>query len=295
MDAQAWLATLLAVATAAFYALSNVLEMLEAEQVDESHSLHAGLLTRLMKRPRWWLGMASDIAGYVCQAAALGLATVVFVEPIMATGILMALFIGAAFLHRRVERSDWVAAAVLAGGLALFLYEVSPEGGADFGVGRRWLLAGPLAAAAILACVTFGRSATGARRAAYLGVAAGITYGVAAVLTKAFVNELGNGVFAWWNHWEAYALAVVSIAGVLFAQSALQTGALGAAVGAMEAVGPMLGALMGCWLLDEQITANTPGQVFAIVVAIGGMAWGIVTLAQAEERMVVGFEAIRDG
>ena len=79
-----------------------MLELLEAEKVPDEFAMRPGLLLRLMKRPRWLLGLLSDFGGYICHAAALGLATVVFVEPILATGILMSLFIGRAFVHRPV-------------------------------------------------------------------------------------------------------------------------------------------------------------------------------------------------
>ncbi len=202
-------ATILSVATAFLYSLSNVLEMLEAEQIPDEYALRMGLMTRLVKRPRWLLGLLADFLGFATQAAALGLAAVVFVEPILASGILMAIFLGAAFTHKPVHRSDIVAALVLSAGLAVFLYEVSPTGGADVGELARWLVAGPIACAVILVCMTLGRNTTGPWRGASLGVAAGISFGIAAVLTKTLMHYLGNGVFAWVNHWEPYGLAVV--------------------------------------------------------------------------------------
>ncbi|MDQ1456777.1 MAG: hypothetical protein QOH28_2397, partial [Actinomycetota bacterium] len=121
MSSRVAIATVLSLATALFYAISNVLELLEAEQVPDEYAMRPTLLLRLIKRPRWLLGLLSDFGGYICHAAALGLATVVFVEPILATGILMSMFIGSAFVHRPVLRADWIAAGVLSGGLALFL------------------------------------------------------------------------------------------------------------------------------------------------------------------------------
>ena len=75
------------------------------------------------------------------------------------------------------------------------------------------------------------------------------------MLTKAVVHYLGDGPFAWVDNWESYALAVASIGGVVIAQSALQTGALGAAIGASEAMIPLTAAALGLGLLDEGIDA----------------------------------------
>ena len=286
MSSRVALATGLALATALFYAISNVLELLEAEQVPDEFAMRPGLLLRLMKRPRWLLGLLSDFGGYICHAAALGLATVVFVEPILATGILMSLFIGSAFVHRPVRRSDWIAAGVLSGGLALFLYEVSPTGGRQIGRTREWLIAGPCAIAAIVICMALGGATRGRPRAAFLGVASGVAFGVSALLTKALVHYLGDGLFAWVTHWEPYALAVAAIGGVIVAQSALQTGALGAAVGAVEAMSVISGSLFGLFLLNERVGAHGFVEVSAVVVSIAAILGGIVSLSQAEERLM---------
>ncbi len=286
MSGRVLAATILSVATAFLYSLSNVLQMLEAEQVPDEFALRAGLMTRLIKRPRWLLGLLSDILGFVTQAAALGLAAVVFVEPILASGILMAIFLGAAFTHKPVQRSDIVAALVLSAGLAVFVYEVSPTGGTDVGEIARWLVAGPIACAVIVVCMTVGRNTTGPWRAAFLGIAAGISFGVAAVLTKTLMHYAGDGVFAWVNHWEPYALAVFAIGGVVLTQSALQTGALGAAVGAQEAMAPVSAAILGLVLLHEEVAAQNGIQIFLVSCSIVAVLGGIAMLARAEERIM---------
>ena len=257
MSSRVAIATALSLATALFYAISNVLELLEAEQVPDEFAMRPTLLMRLIKRPRWLLGLLSDFGGYICHAAALGLATVVFVEPILATGILMSLFIGSAFVHRPVRRADWIAAGVLSGGLALFLYEVSPTGGRQIARTREWLIAGPSAVAAIAICMAFGRATRGRPRR------------VPRRRRRHRVRRLrtpdqgprplswGNGIFDWVPHWEPYALAVAAIGGVIVAQSALQTGALGAAVGSIEAMSVISGSLFGLFLLNERVGAHS--------------------------------------
>lgn len=286
MSGRVLAATILSIATAFLYSLSNVLEMLEAEQVPDEYALRLGLMTRLIRRPRWLLGLLSDFFGFATQAAALGLAAVVFVEPILSSGILMAIFLGAAFTHKPVHRSDIVAALVLSAGLAVFLYEVSPTGGTAVGEIARWLVAGPIACAVILGCMTLGRNTTGPWRGASLGIAAGISFGVAAVLTKTLMHYFGNGVFAWVNHWEPYALAVFAIGGVTLTQSALQTGALGAAVGAQEAMAPISAAIFGLVLLHEEVATQNGVQIFFVSCSLVAVLVGIVMLARAEERLM---------
>ncbi len=128
--------------------------------------------------------------------------------------------------------------------------------GAQLAGTREWLIAGPSAIAAVAICLAVGGATRGRPRAALLGVAAGIAFGVSALLTKALVHYLGDGIFAWVPHWEPYALAVAAIGGVIIAQSALQTGALGAAVGSIESMSVISGSLFGLFLLDERVGAH---------------------------------------
>jgi hypothetical protein len=117
-------------------------------------------------------------------------------------------------------------------------------------------------------------------------VAAGISFGVAAVLTKTLVHYVGDGAFAWVNHWEPYALALFAIGGVVLTQSALQTGALGAAVGAQEAMAPISAAILGLVLLHEEVAATNGIQIFLVSCSIVAVLVGIGMLAHAEERMM---------
>src|SRR5262245_33666981 len=222
-------------------------------------------MARLVRRPRWLLGLLSDVGGYLTQAAALALAAVVFVEPILASGVLMALLLAAAFTHRRIPARDWIGAAVLTGGLAVFLYEVSPTGGIDIAPFDRWSAALPLVVGIVAVCLVAAHSTHGAKRATVLGIAAGVSFGVSALLTKALMHYFGDGIFAFVPHWEPWALAVSAIGGVVIAQHAFQTGALAASVGATEATAPLSAALLGLFLLHEHVDTQTAAQALLVV------------------------------
>jgi drug/metabolite transporter (DMT)-like permease len=279
-------AIVLALLTAFLYALSNVLELTEAEQVPDEYALRVGLMTRLIRRPRWLLGLLCDVFGYAAQAGALALAAVIFVEPILALAIVISLILGATMTKRRLRPGDWVSAAVLSGGLALFLYEVSPTGGREFVPTDRAVIAGPAVGVAIVLCILFAKPSRGAPRAALLGIAAGICFAAAAVLTKGVVQYLGDGIFAWIPHWESYALAAASIGGVIVGQSAFQTGALAASVGATESTAPVAAAILGLVLLDESVDFDSADQIAAVVISVIMVLYGIAALARAEERVV---------
>src|SRR5262249_58800914 len=138
------------------------------EQVPDEYALRVGLMTRLVRRPRWLLGLLSDVFGYISQAAALALAAVVFVEPILALAIVFSLILGAVMTKRRLRTGDWLCALVLSAGLALFLYEVSPRGGDDFTPTDRAVSAGSILLRVVLLCIASARRSRLAPRAAPL-------------------------------------------------------------------------------------------------------------------------------
>ncbi len=276
------LALLCAVVAACSYGLSNVLQQHEAEQIDPSEALRLGLLGRLARRPRWLLGMGADVGGYVFEALAIGIGTLVVVEPVMATSLLASLFFGALINHRVITRSDWRAAVVFAAGISIFLALVGPSRGTNVAPIHAWLLAAPLIIGFVLGCVAVSWTQTGPPRAVALGLGAGTLFGTSAVLTRAFVHYLSGGLWNWIPHWEPYALAVSSLTGLLLAQSAFQTGSLAAAVSAEQIMQALSGAALGIGMLSEHVQIS--GLVTAVLVlcALGAMVWGVHALAVAE-------------
>ena len=278
--------TIVLALTAAFLdALSNVLEIAEAELVPAEHSLRPSLITSLARRPRWLIGLGCDAGGFAAMAGALGLGAVAFVQPILALALLISLLLGSALHHRTVVSTDWLAALVLCAGLATFLYEVPSSGGRDLVPAARWVIAAPAIAGAAVMCVVAAQVARGPARGLLLGVAASIAFATSAVLTKAFVHYLSDGIFAWVVHWEPYAMAVVIIAGFVVMQSAFQTGHLAASVAGLQAPGPVVAVVLGVGLLDETITVDTLAQLTVVVVSLTAVVASIIVLARAESHL----------
>jgi drug/metabolite transporter (DMT)-like permease len=276
----------LSLLAALLYAISNVLEQHEARQVPDEHFLRASLMLRLVRRPLWLVGFTADVGAYVTAAAALALGAVVFVQPILSMGLLISLAIGALVNHRKLVWGDVLAAVVLCGGLALFLYEVSPTGGSATVPLTRLIVWGPVIGLSIAGCLVAARIAHGSARAALLAIAAGVSFAAGAVCTKAFVHYLGDAPFAWVPHWEPYALAVLMIGGFIIQQSSFQVGYLAASVAGLEASDPIAAAVLGVALLDERLRAGTALQSVAIGVAALAVVYGIVGLARTEAELI---------
>jgi len=206
----------------------------------------------------------------------------VLVQPILSTSLLLSLFLGGAINNRHISRSGWIAACVLAIGVAVFLYMVAPTEGIPVASNRAWLLAAPPIVAFVLVAIALARVTSGSARAAFLGLGAGTLFGTSAVLTKAFVHYLGDGVLNWIPHWEPYALAVSSITGLVLAQSAFQTGGLAAAVSAEQVMQPLTGVALGVGLLDEKLELSGPLGTLIVGASLIAMLGGVLMLARVE-------------
>jgi drug/metabolite transporter (DMT)-like permease len=129
MDPVTGLAAALALVAAVLFAVASAVQQGAAADVPPEQARGVRLLLVLLRRPRWWAGTGSDAAGYAAQAAALGLGSLLLVQPLLVTTLLFALPLSARWAQRPMRRSDWGWAVVLAGALAVFVVSGSPPPG----------------------------------------------------------------------------------------------------------------------------------------------------------------------
>ena len=119
-------------------------------------------------------------------------------------------------------------------------------------------------------------------RAALLGTASGILFGLAAALTKTVVSGLGDGFVAVVTDWHLYALAAVSIVAFWLEQAALQTGALASAVATTMAFDPLSSIVFGLVLFDEKLHTTALGITLSVI-SLAAALFGLVLLARAKQ------------
>jgi drug/metabolite transporter (DMT)-like permease len=273
----------LALAAALFFAGGTVLQGRVAATASDDEALKAGFLLRLARRPQWLAGIALDGLGFVCQAIALAVGRLVVVQPLLAASVVFALPLGARLDHKRVGRRELVAAVAVTAGLGAFLIAGDPTGGREDATATAWIASFAIAGALCAALVLAARGAPPARKAAMIGTAAGILFGLSAALTKAVVEQLDEGVLEIFDDWRLYALIVVGYTSMTLSQASLQTGALGAAVSTQMALDPVASVLLGTLAFDEEIHDSALG-IAAALVALAVMLAGLVVLAAAEQE-----------
>jgi drug/metabolite transporter (DMT)-like permease len=263
------------------YALASVLQQRGAAAQPAEQALRLSLLARLLRNPGWVLGLVCDVLGYLLQFVALGHGTLVVVQPLLVSGLLFALPLGAAWAGRRLRLRDWVAAVLVVAGLAVFLTVAGPQSGHDNVPPVVWVLLLASAGGGVLGLVSLSRGRPSWQRAVLLSAAAGVVYGVTAALTKTSSHLLDRGLLHLLAHWQPYALLVAGVSGMVIAQSAFQAGSLDSSLPTMSVVDPVVSIVIGAVAFGESIAAS-PADVVAEVIALVAMSGGVFLLARSE-------------
>ncbi len=265
----------LALVAALMFSLGTVLQQREAANVPDDEAMQAGLLLRLARRPVWLAGIAADGLGFLAQAGALAIGRLVVVQPLLATSVVFALPLGAWLEHRRMGRRELTAAFAVTAGVGVFLVVANPTGGVEDASVTAWIVSGAIATVICGALIVAARGKPAAPKAALLGTAAGILFGLSAGLTKAVVEQLDDGLLQVFEHWHVYALLVVGWASMTLSQASLQTGALAPAVATQMSLDPVTSLLLGTLAFKEEIHDSAAG----VILALGGIVLMIVGLA----------------
>jgi drug/metabolite transporter (DMT)-like permease len=253
-----------------------------------------GLLGHLAQQPWWIAGIAADAGGFIAQFLALGQGPLVIVQPLLVSGLLFALPLGAVLAHRRVTASEiWAAAAVVIGLTALLL-STSPAAGTSSVHLGSWVVLF-IATGVPVALLVTGAVRMPAAKPLMLASAAGIIYGLTAALTKTSAHQLGQGLGHLLGSWEVYALVAVGLFGMLLTQSAFQAGPLKASLPALTVADPVVSILIGITVLHETVDSN-PFRLVVGVIGAAVMIGGVIALAPqiAEDEEPVGRSAHGD-
>ncbi|MBM3671547.1 MAG: hypothetical protein FJW86_05120 [Actinobacteria bacterium] len=270
----------LALLADAVFGLGVALQHRAALEVPQEHALRVGLLTRLVRRPLWLLGLACEIGGFALHAAALSSGSLVLVQPILTLDLVFTLAIAAAWTHRRLRPRDWAGVGCTILGVAAFLVAASPtEQSTATSDTTGWLLC--VAAVVPVAAVTaiWALRSHGVSRAVLLAVAGGVANGFMAVLTKAFADKLEDGVGATFGSWQPYALIPAGILATLLIQSAYQAGHPTVVLPTMNVVDPLVSTLIGALLFGETIAAGGV-RGFAVGASVAVMLAGLIWLGR---------------
>jgi drug/metabolite transporter (DMT)-like permease len=271
------LAVLLALGAALAYAAASVLQQREAEADDGSRGGGGlRLVLRLARRPVWLAGLGADAIGYGFQAVALGVGDLLVVQPVLTSGILFALPVGAWWSGRKLGRADFGWACALAIGLTVFLLLAGTDGGRNRASTHAWLVCAAIAVPVLGVCIAVAARSVGTRRAVLFAFTTGAIFGLTAALTKSSVVLIDHHGFGAFTYWEPYALAILGALGFVINQRAFQAGSLTASLPTLTVVEPVVAVVVGVTMLNE--TVPTTGVIDWIAVAVSVLAMVVATV-----------------
>ena len=237
-------------------------------------------LVGLVRRPVWLLGGVVMAAGWICQAVALHLGSLLLVQSLVTLSLVIALPLGASLTAQRITAAVWAGATALVAGIVLVLSVGSPQGGTGTPGARDWWVAGGTSLGLALLLARVGARRGGAVRALACGAGAGLAYGLATAVTKVFTDVLGRGPRAVLGGWELYVMTAAALVGLALNQRALGTGALAPAMAATNATTLLACAALGIAVFDESFPHGT-GHLAAALAGLALALLGIALLAAA--------------
>jgi drug/metabolite transporter (DMT)-like permease len=267
---------LAALAGAAVYGVTGVLQQRAAHRVQGSPTDQSGFARGLVRQPLWLFSTLGSVAGFGLQGLALGTGPIVLVQPLLVTGLLFAGVTGFLVHRRRVDWPFFGALLLTAAGLAAFLVVARPSRGSGQPTLGRILPLGVGLAVLVVGCVLWSLRAHGISRSLTMAFAAGIVYGTTAAVAKLTIAAFSDGFVAGLTHWSTWALVVCGPLGFVLNQNAFREGELASpAVAVITVTDPLVGIAIGMLWLHEAVATGAgaiTGEVLALL-AMGGGVW----------------------
>lgn len=263
-----------AVGASVLYNTSIALQALEVRQVPGEHSLRPSLIGRLLRNRRWLGATALGLVGWPLEILALLLAPLTVVQPCLASGLILLLWLGATRLGEAPGRREVVAVAAIVVGVGGVAW-AAPERTTDHAGTAAIALALALVAIPVLAPYAL-RSRAGAIGTLAV-LSAGCGYAWTAIASKLLTDELAAGAILVAVAWLATAAASEGLA-LLSEMSALQHRTATHVAPTMFAVQILVPVLLAPLIFGES-WGDTPLDGAALIATMAVAVAGTVLLA----------------
>jgi drug/metabolite transporter (DMT)-like permease len=253
------------------------IQALDARQVPKEHGLHPRLLMRLMRRRRWLAATALAWTGWPFHLLALALAPLSLVQPTLALGLVLLLFLGHRLLGERIGRAEVIAVVGIVVAVALLAWAAPAETRHHADSARLALGLVPLG---VFAVIPFLMPRVGVPApAGLLPFATGAAYAFTGIASKLVVDDLrahyAAGVLLWVG-----LTALLGLIGLVLEMSSLQVRPathVGPNVFVIQTTVPVLLAP----LVSGESWTGTPLSGGVILMAVAATAISAVVLTRS--------------
>ncbi len=268
-----------AVAASALYNTSIALQALEAREVGGEYAMRASLIGRLARNRRWLGATALGLAGWPLEIAALLLAPLTVVQPCLASGLLLLLWLGVTRLGETPGRREFAAVGAIVIGVAGVAWAAPARSTGHAGAAT---IAIALALVAIPIIAPFALRGRAGAAGTIAIVGAGFGYAWTAIASKLLTDQLAAGSLLVAVGWLATAAISESLA-LVSEMSALGRRPATRVAPVMFAVQVLVPVILAPLIFDES-WAGTPGGGVAVA--------GFVAIALAGTMLLAGSRAV---
>jgi drug/metabolite transporter (DMT)-like permease len=266
----------LALGAAASFAVANVTQMDAVSR--RAGGSGAGVLVRVARDPLWLVGLVASIVGFGLEATALSIAPVVLVQPLIVAELPFALPLAAMVAGRRLGSQEWAGIGLVTLGLAGVVAAIRPANTPIVAGAGVWFLLFGATALFTVGLVTAGRHRGPVVRTSLLAGAAGASFGLLSVVTKAATHEFARHGLGALVHWQPWALAAVGLSGMTLAQNAYQAGPLAVSLPLLDLGEPIVGSTIALAAFHERLIGFGPGPAVLLTVAVILILAGVAAL-----------------
>lgn len=253
------------------------LQALDAREVPPEHGLSSALLKRLLRRRRWLAATALAFCGWPLHLLALALAPLSLVQPTLAFGLVLLLYLGHRVLGERVGRAEVLAVAGVVGAVAVLAW-ASPAETSHHGSAAQIALG--MAPLGLVGLLPLALPQLALRpRPSLLPFATGAAYAFTGVSSKLLVDDVRTHAVAGVVLWLALT-GLFGFVGLLIEMSALQVRPatlVGPNVFVVQVAVPVLLAP----LVSGESWANTPLSGAVILMGVAATAVSAVVLTRS--------------
>ncbi|WAC56680.1 DMT family transporter [Gordonia sp. SL306] len=214
----------------------------------------------------WWIGATVALCGFAAQVAALGLGSILLVQPLVVLAILFALPMEAWADHRWPLKPEWTWGAVLVICVTVFLAISRPEPSLRRPGGLLMVVTISAVIIVLVGCVLAAERSNQHYKALLYGVTAGALFGMSALLVKTIAYQFIHDFAGAFLQPEFYMFLVVAAGGVVAQQRAFGAGELQTSFPALTVIELAVSMGLGVVLLGENLNVSVPTALFLGVV-----------------------------
>ena len=258
-----------ALVASALFNVGIALQGIEARGTPKELSLRVSLLKLLFRRRRWVLGWVLGVVGIAPQVLAFADAPFVVVQPALASGLLILLFLGSRMFDEHVDWVEVVGVSAIIGGVALVAWGAPQHAEAHRSAGAVIAVVAGLSALGF-----FPFAVRGTRWDTGMGsiVASGAGFAASNVATKILSDDIGGGHYAVAAAWAVVGV-ISGIAATITGMTAFQRRRATTVVPVSTAVQTFLPIVLEPFFLREHWTSakfgGAPIGVGLLVALVG--------------------------